>query len=197
MAKQDLYHKLNIEDVLASLISIKDERKITETIKLRKKATDNVIDRFEKQFDLSFPEDYKRFLRLSNGVKIDDIDLDGLTNNLYNFIYVADDEREREFPIIRLSLGNTGDYVVMNLKKPTGAKNPDRRDILDIPNGTEEGVVIAKTFTEFLYRMLEGLKKPHPEDSTANMLHYWLMQDFKGYREYLGTQFDEYKPVKK
>lgn len=198
MAKSDLYQKINIEDVLRDLKILKGnnphanvENEVFPEFAFNAGASPDEIMYFEKTAGLELPQDYRAFLAFTNGGAIYSLRFSPV-NKLKPLTITYEDEigRFRKLKhVFEIGSDWGGNPLAMNLQVPRGAKNPKRRDILDIFHENDETRVIAKSFGEFLYRFLEGGKIPDIE--SINKSHYWLTSEFEPVRQYLAAEVSE------
>lgn len=211
MAKSIFYHKINIESVLDELEKIQTQnpwpRDDDDTfvhpsthpdkVKFNQGADSEEILRFEATTGHRLPDDYKAFLKRSNGAHIFEIELYGLKDIEHkSFTYLRGEQERKAREVYAIAHWYTGDDILLNLEAPAGAKNKNRRDIIDRFHEGDECEVIAKSFGEFLYRIIEGSKlnkelRGDPEDWEINNAMYWLQDGFSSYREIYGVEFDD------
>ena len=202
MAETDIYHKVKMEDILEEILDVKSK---TDKIEILKKgATNKKISALETRIKLQLPPDYKSFLKFSDGAEVFGLSLCSV-DQLYNIpvIYEDNSGNERKLnQLYRIGFDGSGFSLLMNLNLPSGAKDPNRRDILDsgMSETRVEGTleVIAKSFGEFLYRIIDGSKKQSRkydwprkqliEDPEIDRSMFWLDPEFKPYREYAGVE---------
>jgi len=200
MAKNDIYHKVKMDDIIAEILDIKSR---TNKIDLQKKgATNQDIVTLETKIKLQLPPDYKAFLRFSDGGEMFGLSLCSV-EQLYNILIMYEDEEGNERKLnhlYRIGFDGSGFSLLMNLKLPSGANDPNRRDILDAGSGMSQTRVegrldvISKSFGEFLYRVIDGSKrqarkydwprKQLVEVPGIDQSMFWLEPEFKPYKEY-------------
>ncbi|MBI2128736.1 SMI1/KNR4 family protein [Candidatus Woesearchaeota archaeon] len=188
MAKTDLYHKVSIDDVLVEITKLSKER---ADIILNKGASDSKIQDFEKEYGVTLPEDYKAILKYSNGGKLFGLEFYGLNDlKRHTLEFVDAAGRERKHDKIYPIADENGNPISINLQTPSGAKDGNRRDILDTFHEDGETKVIAKSFGEFLYSMIQGSKitvdkvQFGKETLDVDGSMYWCRPSFNPVREY-------------
>ncbi|MCX6707243.1 MAG: SMI1/KNR4 family protein [Candidatus Woesearchaeota archaeon] len=189
MAKSDTYHKVHIDELLRELEKAQEQNPDPDTgVKLYPAATLGEITQFESMAG-KLPDDYRSFLLYSNGANVFGVTLNNISDlERTPFIYMHGEKSREAMDVYAIAHWDTGDQILLNLKAPAGAKDPNRRDIIDRFHESDECRVIAKSFGEFLYRIIEGSKI---QDETFDNALYWLNGEFKPYRELQVEEFND------
>lgn len=212
MAKNDLYHKVDIGEVLQELertqrqtpwtFGNEDASEHPGNVKLNREARLEEIAAFEEKVGQELPSDYVAFLQKSNGAYVFGIEIYGLGDVEHKpFTQETDSGAVRSNnEVYAIAHWYTGDDILINLRAPSGAKSQNRRDVIDRFHETDECQVIAKSFGEFLYRIVRGSNVHEggddrsggidvSPDETLNGALYWLQEEFRPYRELYGVEF--------
>jgi len=182
----DLYKTLKIEEIISHLEEHGTRKRITwgfegpeDKITLnRNGATIDALAKFEESHNLVLPSDFRTFLEYADGASIYGVTIYGLgtLKDMNKVLVLEEEHRETEKRLTKtFEFGDyhTGDFLFINFEEVRGAKSENRRDVLDVWHENLETTLIAKSFGEFLHRIIKGARIQNP-DGEGNCEIYWL-----------------------
>lgn len=179
------YNSITIKDIINELSRLKEENPTDKNyrfVDLNEGASLESIMKLKKRRQYTLPQDYKEFLKFANGgeefYRLYFNSLRELKRyHVYETVEVDGKEIEKTYLNVYEIASENGNPILLNL---------DNGEIYDSFHENGATKVIAKSFKEFLYRMLEGTKSKDAEGEDKAI--YWLLDDFKPYREFLNAE---------